>query len=121
MLKIWLKKRFHVIPSSNYIEILLVNAHEMQSKYGRYKKRSIKDQFYIFHGSYFLKNAISFLNKSDQLEFSKFLDGYEYNPYNMFICKNSDILIKFYDEIFPWLFKCESLFGFESCIFCSNV
>ena len=81
-----------------------------------FKKTSLKDQFNIFHGSYFLKNAISFLKKNDQLEFSKFLDGYEYNPYNMFICKNSDILIKFYDEIFPWLFKCEELFKNKNLI-----
>ena len=28
----------------------------------------------------------------------------------MFICKNHKILKKYYDEIFPWLFKCEKIF-----------
>ena len=28
----------------------------------------------------------------------------------MFICRNSEILNQFYNEIFPWLFKCEELF-----------
>ena len=28
----------------------------------------------------------------------------------MFICKNTKILYQFYDEIFPWLFKCENEF-----------
>ena len=81
-----------------------------------FKKTSLKDQFNIFHGSYFLKNAISFLKKHDQIEFSKFLDGYELSPYNMFICKNSDILVQFYDEIFSWLFKCEELFKNKNLI-----
>ena len=75
-----------------------------------FKRTSLKDQFNVFHGSYFLKNAISFLKKNDQIEFSKFLDGYKLNPHNMFICKNSLILNQFYCEVFPWLFKCEELF-----------
>ena len=28
----------------------------------------------------------------------------------MFICKNYKILLKFYNEIFPWLFACEKRF-----------
>ena len=40
----------------------------------------------------------------------KFLNKYELNPYNMFICKNTKILYQFYNEIFPWLFKCENEF-----------
>ena len=28
----------------------------------------------------------------------------------MFICKNTKILHQFYDEIFPWLFRCENEF-----------
>ena len=28
----------------------------------------------------------------------------------MFICKNVKILNQFYEEIFPWLFRCEEMF-----------
>ena len=32
---------------------------------------------------------------------------------NMFICKSSKIIDKYFDEIFEWLFKCERIFGFN--------
>ena len=32
----------------------------------------------------------------------------------MFICKSKDLLKKYYSAIFPWLKKCEDLFGFEN-------
>ena len=75
-----------------------------------FKNNSLEDQFNIFHGSYFLKEAINLLSEDNRANFSNFLKGYECNPYNMFICKNSDILNQFYEEIFPWLFKCEDIF-----------
>ena len=68
------------------------------------------DQFRIFHGSFFLEKSIELLSSVNQSNFVEFLNGYELNPYNMFICRNSEILNKFYDEIFPWLFKCEEKF-----------
>jgi len=81
-----------------------------------FKRTSLKDQFNVFHGSYFLKEAINFLNHQDKINFSNFLNGYELNPYNMFICRNSEILNQFYNEIFPWLFKCEELFKNKNLI-----
>ncbi len=75
-----------------------------------FKNNSLMDQFKIFHGSFFLKKALSFLPKKDHEGFKNFLNGYELNPYNMFICKNQKILRQFYNEIFPWLFKCENEF-----------
>ena len=35
-----------------------------------------------------------------------------FNPHNMFICKTK-LLQKYYKTVFPWLEKCENLFGFE--------
>ena len=35
-----------------------------------------------------------------------------FNPHNMFICKTR-ILKKYYETIFPWLLKCEEIFGFN--------
>ena len=68
------------------------------------------DQFRIFHGSFFLKKSLNLLSHENKINFEIFLNNYELNPYNMFICKNSKILNQFYNEIFPWLFKCEDEF-----------
>ncbi len=75
-----------------------------------FKKNTLMDQFRIFHGSFFLEKSINLLSSVNRSDFIEFLNGYELNPYNMFICRNSNILRKFYNEIFPWLFKCEEAF-----------
>ena len=36
-----------------------------------------------------------------------------FHPHNMFICKTR-LLKSYYDEIFPWLEKCEKDFGFSN-------
>ena len=36
-----------------------------------------------------------------------------YNQGNMFISKNKKIINNFYNTIFPWLQRCESIFGFN--------
>ena len=35
-----------------------------------------------------------------------------FNPHNMFICKK-EILNDYYNVVFPWLEKCEKIFGFN--------
>ena len=35
-----------------------------------------------------------------------------FNPHNMFICR-TDILKEYYKTLFPWLEKCENIFGFK--------
>ena len=35
-----------------------------------------------------------------------------FNPHNMFFCKK-EILKNYYEVVFPWLEKCESVFGFN--------
>ena len=32
----------------------------------------------------------------------------------MFICKNKSILFNYYSAVFPWLEKCEKVFGFKN-------
>ncbi len=75
-----------------------------------FKNTSLKDQFNIFHGSEFLKKSLNFLSEKNRINFESYLNKHELNPYNMFICKNQVILNQFYEEIFPWLFKCEEEF-----------
>tara|TARA_Y100000816_G_scaffold291401_1_gene282634 strand:+ start:173 stop:961 length:789 start_codon:yes stop_codon:yes gene_type:complete len=79
-----------------------------------FKKNTLMDQFRIFHGSFFLEKSLELLPNHDKNGFIKFLNSYELNPYNMFICKNTKILFQFYNEIFPWLFKCENEFKNKS-------
>ena len=75
-----------------------------------YSNNTLEDQFRVFHGSFYLDQAIDLLPKKYQEDFKDFLNGYILHPYNMFICKNFNILNKFYNEIFPWLFRCEKKF-----------
>ena len=71
---------------------------------------TIKDHFYLSHGSYFLDEAIKLLDEDEQNKFLNFLNGHEFNPHNLFICKNITLLNLYYTKIFTWLFKCEELF-----------
>ena len=41
------------------------------------------------------------------------LNQNSFNPHNMFLCK-TNLLKNYYDTIFPWLEKCEKIFGFSN-------
>jgi hypothetical protein len=71
---------------------------------------TIKDHFYLCHGSFFLEEAIKLLDKNEQDSFQKYLNGHEFNPHNLFICKNTSLLNSYYTKIFNWLFRCEEIF-----------
>lgn len=75
-----------------------------------YSNNTLEDQFRVFHGSFYLDKAIELMSKKYQKDFKNFLNDYKLYPYNMFICKNFKILKSFYDEIFPWLLRCEKTF-----------
>ena len=52
--------------------------------------------------------------KNDREDFNHFVNSeVSFNPHNMFICKSNIILNKYYETIFPWLKRCEKLFGFD--------
>jgi len=66
------------------------------------KKRNINFHFDLMHGE----------NKDD---FRKFVNTeVSFNPQNMFICKSKQKLKSYYEDLFPWLERCEKLFGFEN-------
>jgi len=75
------------------------------------KKYSIYEHFSIFHGENFLKESMKFLNVKERRDFKNFLSTSYFNAHNMFVVKNVKILNKFYNKIFPWLFKCEKRFN----------
>ena len=79
------------------------------------KNRNIKFHFNSFHGFGKLDKAIDLLNDEDREDFRKFVNTeVSFNPYNMFICKSKRILKNYYESLFPWLKRCEKIFGFKS-------
>ena len=78
------------------------------------KARNIKFHFDLMHGRNNLDKAIDLLNRENKDDFRNFVNNeVSFNPHNMFICKSKKLLSSYYKEIFPWLEKCEQLFGFE--------
>ena len=79
------------------------------------KKRNLNFHFDWMHGMNNLSNAISLLDEANRDDFSKFVNSeVSFNPHNMFICKSKTKLKKYYEDLFPWLEKCEKLFGFKN-------
>ena len=79
------------------------------------KKRNIKFHFDFMHGEENLNKAINLLDKENQEDFRKYVNTeISFNPHNMLICKSKEKLKNYYEVIFPWLEKCENLFGFEN-------
>ena len=79
------------------------------------KKRNINFHFDLMHGYNNLNKAIDLLDTEDRSDFKDFVNTeISFNPHNMFICKSKNILNKYYSTIFPWLERCEKLFGFEN-------
>ncbi len=76
-------------------------------------KRSIKFHFDVFHGEGNLDLAIDLLDKENRDGFRDFVETKtSFNPHNMFICKKK-FLNSYYASVFPWLEKCENIFGFS--------
>ena len=76
--------------------------------------RNIRFHFDLMHGENNLYKAVNLLDPENKDDFWDYVNTKNYfHPHNMFICKNS-FLKKYYEVIFPWLEKCESIFGFEN-------
>ena len=66
------------------------------------------------HGDGNLDKAIKLIDNKDKNDFNDFVNSkVSFNPHNMFLCKSSKILNNYYSSLFPWLEKCEKLFGFN--------
>jgi len=79
------------------------------------KKRNLHFHFDFMHGENNLSNAIDLLNEKNRDDFRKYVDNeVSFNPHNMFICKSKKVLENYYEDLFPWLEKCEKIFGFEN-------
>jgi len=79
------------------------------------KNRNIKFHFNSFHGFGKLDQAINLLDDENREDFRKFAEqNISFNMGNMFICKSKTIIKNYYKSIFPWLERCEKIFGFKS-------
>ena len=77
-------------------------------------KRNLKFHFDLFHGKGNLDLAANQLDEKNKKKFTDFMiNNNSFNPHNMFICK-TNILKNYYEIIFPWLEKCEKIFGFNN-------
>ena len=77
-------------------------------------KRNLSLHFDLFHGKGNLNKAIELLDKDHKTDFKLYVnDNTSFNPHNMFMCKTA-MLKDYYDVIFPWLEKCEAVFGFNN-------
>ena len=78
-------------------------------------KRNIKFHFDMMHGEGNLDKAIEMLEIHERNDFREFVNNnISFNPHNMFICKTKKILFDYYNSVFPWLERCEKIFGFDS-------
>ena len=76
--------------------------------------RNIKFHFDLMHGENNLYRAINLLDNENKKDFLNYVNTKTYfHPHNMFICKRN-FLKEYYNIVFPWLNKCEEIFGFEN-------
>ena len=79
------------------------------------KRRNLNFHFDFMHGENNLNKAINLLDDNNREDFRKFVNTeVSFNPHNMFICKSKQKLKDYYEDLFPWLEKCEKLFGFKN-------
>jgi len=78
------------------------------------KKQSLALHFDMHHGYGNLNKAINLIEDEDKLDFSNYVNNsISYNPHIMFIAKPK-IIDKWFNTLFPWLERCEKVFGFDS-------
>ena len=78
------------------------------------KNRNLKLHFDSFHGYGNLDKAIDLLEEKEKRDFKSFMTkNNSFNRGNMFICKSKKLIRDYYESLFPWLNKCEKLFGLK--------
>ena len=75
---------------------------------------NIRFQFDMMHGNGNLDKAIDLLNDDDREDFRKYtIENSSFSRGNMFVCRSKKIIESYYESIFPWLERCEKVFGFD--------
>ena len=77
-------------------------------------RRNIRFHFDMWHGNGNLDKAIELLDKHDREDFRKYTrQNVSFSEGNMFVCRSKKIMNDYYNSIFPWLERCEKIFGFN--------
>ena len=77
-------------------------------------RRTIKLHFDMHHGFDNLTKAANLLEKEDRSDFIEYINvSTSFHPHIMFIAKPK-IVNLWFSALFPWLSRCEKLFGFEN-------
>jgi hypothetical protein len=77
-------------------------------------QRTVKLHFDMHHGYKYLEKAINLMHLNDRDEFRIFVNtANSFNANNMFITKPL-IAAKYFNKLFPWLYRCEKIFGFKN-------
>jgi len=74
---------------------------------------TVKFHFDIFHGNEKIDKAIDLLEIKERSDFRIFINNQSFNKENMFICRSKKIIKEYYNSVFPWLQRCENIFGFN--------
>jgi len=78
------------------------------------EKQTVKLHFDMHHGYGNLEKAINLLDDDDRDEFRSYVENQIcFNPHIMFIAKVY-IANQWFSKLFPWLLRCEKIFGFEN-------
>ena len=68
----------------------------------------------MFHGYDNLKKALNILPDKDKDDFLNYITNNDMlSGHCIFMSNNPKLIKNFYTDLFDWLFKCESLFGFD--------
>lgn len=77
-------------------------------------KRNIRFHFDMWHGNGNLDKAINVLDQKDREDFRNYVKGnISFFKGNMFFCRSKNIINQYYESVFPWLKRCEEVFGFD--------
>ena len=77
-------------------------------------RRNIRFHFDMWHGNGNLDKAIDLLDDDEREDFRKYTQkniSFSYGA--MFVCRSKKILNNYYNSLFPWLERCEKIFGFN--------
>jgi len=94
----------------NGLKIFLKNPQLFFNK----SKRNLNFNFDFMHGENNLSKSIDLLDEENKNDFKKFVNKeVSFNPFHMFICRSKEKMKSYYNVLFPWLERCEKIFGFN--------
>ena len=68
----------------------------------------------MWHGNGNLDKAIDLLDEQNKDDFRKYTrENVSFSRGCMFVCRSKKIINDYYNSLFPWLKRCEKVFGFN--------